>query len=352
MKRNMSDQVHEAYKDNLYSSEGGGNHLLKCKAGDEGPDCEDRLAEIYFDKTRYGQSGTSNTLADISSFLPSATGFANTLVDQIKNDNTDFDSREDGFTKFETSLLNACRSLTNLNEGRVTTTHPTISGGFRGLMLDTDSLSEEFKSNYVDLDTKSFLPYFAWKHIDEMYPENERREYYLIERMHTLTKYVFILYILHMNVLGATLDEAIKQYLEKVMTSLVKESLVLTNIGNPDVFSLDDTTAENVKLSSKVRTRSELLLKNKRVVQSAQDNLRSLVDIDKHVQRTRTVAWYAMMLLLVLLALSVAGMSFSYARGRNGEVYLVAGVLVLGVLAFEAFKGAERLFSLPSSVVQ
>lgn len=341
----MSDQVHEAYKDNLYSSEGGGNHLLKCKAGDEGPDCEDRLAEIYFDKTFYGQGTNSNTL--INSFLPSTAGFANTLADQIINENIDFDSREDGFTKFETSLLKACR----LNSS-VTTTHPTISGDFRGLMLDTDSLSDDFKSKYENLDTTFFRPYFAWKHIDEMYPENERREYYLIERMHTLTKYVFILYILHMNVLGAAPDAAIKQYLEKVMTSLVKESLVLTNIGNPDVFSLDDTTAENVKLSSKVRTRSELLLKNKRVVQSAQDNLRSLVDIDKHVQRTRTVAWYAMMLLLVLLALSVAGMSFSYARGRNGEVYLVAGVLVLGVLAFEAFKGAERLFSLPSSVVQ
>lgn len=349
MKRNMADQVHQAYRDNLYSGESADNHLLKCKEGSDDPaTCLDRFAEIYFDGAYYGVSPAptiGSNITEITTFVPtSVSDFADKLADKIVGQ-VSFDSREDGFTNFETVLLETCRYLNTLSA--TSTDHPQVpTQNFRELMVETGKLPDDFKSKYATIDTSTFRPYFAWKHIDEMYPENERREYYLIERMHILTKYVFILYILQPS---ERQDRFV--YLEQVMTSLVKESLALTDIGNPDVFSLDDTTAENVKLSSKVRKRSELLLQNKGVVQSAHDNLRSLVDVDNHVQRTRAVAWYAMMLLLVLLALSVAGMSFSYARGRTGEVYLVAGVLVLGVLAFEAFKGAERLFSLPSSVV-
>ena len=54
----------------------------------------------------------------------------------------------------------------------------------------------------------------------------------------------------------------------------------------------------------------------------------------------------------LLLALSVAGMAYAYARGRTGELYLVGGLLILGVFAFEAFKGAEQLMVLPASVFE
>jgi hypothetical protein len=59
-----------------------------------------------------------------------------------------------------------------------------------------------------------------------------------------------------------------------------------------------------------------------------------------------------MIALLVVLVVAGASLMYSYARGMTGEVYLVAIIIVTGVFSFEAFRGAERIFSLPPSTFE
>lgn len=362
--------VLKAYKENLYAAGDGGNHLLEFitnmrPSGSSDPGVK-RLSELYFDPGYYGIGNTtvSDGGSGISTFLPpepaafmtalatnllAAASFTGTASDSDLT--SPFSEPINLFDMFHTALLETCRAqaVVKMNGGAAVTHPNPPTSGFLELI---NAPQQNFEDAYTT--PLAFRPYFAWKYIDEVYPEAERREYYLIERMHVLTKFVFILFLLHPTVTkpaeGSEANMTI--FLNWAMTLLVKLSLELTSIGDPDSVSIDDSATKNVELSNRVRQDSEVLLKNKGVVQRAQDNLRSLVDVDRHVQASRNRAWYLMVVLIVVLAASVAGMAAAYSRGYTGEVYLVASILLLGVLSFEAFNGAEQLFSLPTSVLE
>ena len=340
----MTDKVLDSYKEHLYSKDTN-THLLECASGSTG--CEPkRLSERYFDKTKYDKDNDFGVTDDLR----------DELMNEVVANDQEFPGMSEIGDWFTTRIKNACQSQLTLQTG--VTQHPALpSTGLRELSESTNlstDLSDDFKSSYATpTDFSVLLPYFVWKYIDEMYPVEERRDYFLIERMHLLTKLVFILHILNPSYFQTTDADSLVPILDKIMTFLVKQSLIYTSIGDPTTdISLDDASSQNVALSHKVRENSDNLIEKKGIVQKTQDNLRSLVNVDKHVQSTRKVAWYVMVVLVILLAISVAGMAYAYARGRTGEVYMVASFLVLGVVAFEAFKGAERLFALPTSVFE
>lgn len=357
--------IHGAYQANLYSTDSTDatetKHLLEC-VGDI-KECENesdkRLSELYFVPAYYDAAGTQ-PLKRIGSFgiLPDAingniTPRANLLTElqaacKTESESLQASSIEQISEWFTARLATACVKLANVDLGGDDVDLSTLqSAEFRRQLLDND-YPDPLKNNYSNPDI--FRPYMAWKHIDHMYPQSERKDYFMIERMHTLTKIVFILSILKPDN-TAQEDTVILDLLNKIMTFLVKQSLEFESVGNPHTnSSVDDVAKSNIELSRDVRDNSDVLLNNKEVVQKTQDNLRSLVDVDKHVQSARNRAWYTMVLLVVILALSVAGMAYAYARGRTGEVYLVGGVLILGVVAFESLRGAERLMALPASV--
>ena len=345
-----------AYKDNLYSEGDSDKHLLECVANVSDSDCsaneKKRLSELYFDPSYYEENANSSTVTlDDFKILPdqNQTVFKTNLIGQVSSTSKSFSSIGDIDSWFTECLKKATlATLAQVGDPNADDTFPDLTpSDFKGHLLAgnfPDALEDKYTSNTVSV----FRPYMAWKHIDHMYPEEERTEYFLIERMHTLTKLVFILSILKPE----TENSALLDTLNKIMTFMVKQSLEYTSVGDPRTnASIDDSTMTNVELSRKVRADSESLLENKEIVQKFQDNLRSLVDVDKSVQSARTRAWYMMLFLVVVLVLSVAGMVYAYARGRTGEIYLLGGVLVLCVMAFEAFKGGERLMLLPASIV-
>ena len=349
----------DAYKDNLYSGGDSTKHLLECAANvsrcDDSDNGKKRLSEIYFDPYYYGNA-TSKTVTGFGefTFLPgrlNTPAFKTELINQVSSDaDKSFSSIGDIDSWFSECLKQAIIAQVEKIDSNAADTIPALTASdFKSHLLNKtypDALNQKYTTETV----KMFRPYMAWKHIDHMYPQEERSEYFLIERMYTLTKLVFILSILKPTSASSTVE--LLGILNKIMTFMVKESLEFTTVGDPQTTtSIDDSTMTNVALSRSVRDNSESLIENKEIVQKFQDNLRSLVDVDKSVQSARTGAWYMMLFLVVVLVLSVAGMAYAYARGRTGELYLVGGVLVLGVVAFEAFKGAERLMVLPASIL-
>lgn len=193
----------------------------------------------------------------------------------------------------------------------------------------------------------------AWKHIDIMFPVEEREKYGFIQRLYTLTKFVFMFQVLDPTKLSGD-DKLIAEALcEELILHLYKDILQFTTIGDgTSGLQIDDVYADNTKLTHDIRNNSETLIKNKDRVTLTQNNLRSLANLERHVQKTRNLTWYMMIALLVVLVVAGASLMYSYARGMTGEVYLVAIIIVIGVFSFEAFRGAERIFSLPPSTFE
>lgn len=400
---NMAKSVLHAYKHHLYvpenSEDGGGTQqLLKYHPSVDGEEQQARLSELYFHLLYYGIDTNTgddpptfgeSVLANFT-FMPTSTGeisksFRKALLSKLPADVTAvsgswFTDHDTVDTWFSGVLKEAC------TEAAVVKTDSDTGVPVPQLALDRINtsfhrrylLGEEVGENSDDLlattrtsmnetytNPSALRPYFAWKYIDIMFPGVERNEYFLIERVHLLTKLVFIIAMIHPK--ASTLDstgatqliedhdkaDVVLDIIGRAIVFIVKKSLVYTNIGDATTdLSIDDDETRNSELSHMIHNNSKTLIKNKDIVQKTQDNLRSLVNVDGYVKKTRTRAWYTMVVLLVLLGLVVGSMAFAYSRARTGEMYLIGGIVVLGVLAFEAFKGAERLFSLPASVFE
>jgi hypothetical protein len=193
----------------------------------------------------------------------------------------------------------------------------------------------------------------AWKHIDIMFPVEERGKYGFIHRLYTLTKFVFMLKVLDPTKVNTANKPIALALCEELILHLYKDILQFTTIGDgTSGLQIDDVYADNTKLTHDIRNNSETLIKNKDRVTLTQNNLRSLANLERHVQKTRNLTWYMMIALLVVLVVAGASLMYSYARGMTGEVYLVAIIIVTGVFSFEAFRGAERIFSLPPSTFE
>ncbi len=193
----------------------------------------------------------------------------------------------------------------------------------------------------------------AWKHIDVMFPVEEREKYGFIHRLYTLTKFVFMLKVLDPTKVNDANKQIAGALCEELILHLYKDILQFTTIGDgTSGLQIDDVYADNTKLTHDIRNNSETLIKNKERVKLTQNNLRSLANLEKHVQKTRNLTWYMMIALIVVLVVAGASLMYSYARGMTGEVYLVAIIIVTGVFSFEAFRGAERIFSLPPSTFE
>lgn len=387
----------QAYKTHLYvvseneGSEGGNKPLLKHHPVVHGEEEKLRLSELYFHLPYYGvdQSSTDDppnfgdsAIADFT-FMPSS-DVATTIRQNLLNNITaspvseswfvDHDSLDAWFSQI---LKQACLDAAGLKQD------PDSGSSMPHLSLETIKssfyrrylLNEQTNEDIADIlsttrasmaetytNPEALRPYFAWRYIDVMYPGTERVEYFLVERVHLLTKIVFIMAMFHPKgaVPAGTIDgidgldfSKVLDVLGRLIVFMVKQSLVYTSIGDPTTeISIDDDAKRNSELSHKIHNNSRTLIKNKDYVQRTQDNLRSLVNADKYVKSTRTRAWYTMVGLVVLLALAVGSMAVSYARGRTGEMNLIAGVIVLGVVAFEAVKGIDKLFTLPVSVFE
>lgn len=402
----MGDSIIQAYRYHLYSvpenagagaGAGAGNQpLLKFHPSVDGEQKE-RLSEFYFYLPFYRVGSETSTPPEFGgspianfTFMPTvevSKSFRNSLITKFPEDINDisdssFSSLDNIDNWFSGKLKEACL------EAAVRKTDPDSPTGELKPEIAIDSIQASFYRRYLlgeeaqdesdDILTttnesieatyenpSALRPYFAWRYIDIMFPGSERNEYFLVQRVHLLTKVVFIMAMLHPkadanDVSGGSgrIEEhsrfsVVIDIIGRLIVFLIKESLVYTSIGDPTTdISIDDDAQRNSELSHKIHNNSKTLIRNKNIVQKTQDNLRSLVNVDSYVKSTRKVAWYTMLGLIVLLVLAVASMAFSYARGRTGEMYLVAGVIVLGVVAFEAFKGVEKLFALPVSVFE
>ena len=228
------------------------------------------------------------------------------------------------------------------------------------LLLPTSSTpvsqtpSKEMILASIDAEYASTTPLLAWNHIDIMFPFEEREKYGFIQRLYTLTKFVFMLKLLDPTKITDTTNKATSiSICQELILHLYKDILQFTTIGDgTSGLQIDDVYADNTKLTHDIRNNSETLIKNKDRVTLTQNNLRSLANLERHVQKTRNLTWYMMIALLVVLVVAGASLMYSYARGMTGEVYLVALIIVIGVFSFEAFRGAERIFSLPPSTFE
>lgn len=247
------------------------------------------------------------------------------------------------------SVLEAqCKSLAALKPGQNEPTffasldsHKPFIGN--ALLKGLDSIGSTYTHLAKSLQDAYTYPeyilvWFAWIHSDSMFANST---YALVEKLSFITRCMFMMGLLYSE----------PAFLENIILVILKTYLVHTEAGNTNTNNaLDDVTKTNTYLSNDIHDVSRELLLKRDQVEKTQDNIRSLVVADKSVQQIRNRAWWVMIALVVLLVLSVIGLAAAYLMDKTSEIYLVSGLLVLGVLGFEAFKGAELLFSIDSNI--
>jgi hypothetical protein len=302
-----------------------------------------RLTKLYFHDNMYAENVIGVTYTEFTQ--PIISGFIKT------NDRTDLISKSTQSIQPLTlaQIANKTKSeIFNVFKSRLELLLPTSSTPV-SQTPSRDMILASIGAAYA-----STTPLLAWNHIDIMFPFEEREKYGFIQRLYTLTKFVFMLKLLDPTKITDTTHKATSiSICQELILHLYKDILQFTTIGDgTSGLQIDDVYADNTKLTHDIRNNSETLIKNKDRVTLTQNNLRSLANLERHVQKTRNLTWYMMIALLVVLVVAGASLMYSYARGMTGEVYLVAIIIVIGVFSFEAFRGAERIFSLPPSTFE
>lgn len=379
--------VWSKFGEHMYKPDGEGDKAMLEKRRLADGAVVTRLVPLYFHPVMYGLS-TLNTATPPPTIdgTTVAPFYGDTISKSVREkllaeiiiqdatksvDPSKFANTEALVAWFDTILLKACRAaaLKKANASDVNFTN-TPALFFRKYLLNPDSTDETVKTTVDNIKAAyaapdAMRPYIAWKSIETELPKDERDGFFLVERVYTLAVAVFVMQSL--NPAATVLDSSTNKSApisstpaklqkslsvgEHVIMLLVRGTLAQTAIADPNVpGSIDKLTRSNVEISRDIHSNSERLIENKNVVQKTQDNLRSLVSIDTFVQRQRKTALICMIGLIVLAALVVAGLGFAFYLGRNGEMYLLALLVTLAVVIFEAFRGAERLFALPASV--
>lgn len=185
-------------------------------------------------------------------------------------------------------------------------------------------------------------PYYAFIYID-MIESTESTDSDMFARAKKLAKAVFLLNHLDLSAPNA------QETFEAITLELVNEVHEFST-GSGSTESLEAANARNVETSTKVRNNSDLLLKNRDIVQMTQDRLRALSSSDEHAQRMRTYGWGYMIAAIVVAVTVFASFVFLYLNRRQAEIYLIGAMVSTVVVFFEAFRGAERLLAIPDSV--
>lgn len=335
----------------LYSSDSDGTNGIQNPIDSTDPN----ILPFYTNDSISDSSGTTKTVrGKMYDHLDAL--FTADVIEDAK-----FTSPTSLFTWFETSLKESCDEIASRKQGASFLDYSgwgSLEKEFYELYFKEnrqaqnayDAVFDLLENNYDN--PQAYRPYIAWKFIDVMFPAIDRNNFFMIDRVHILMKFVFVLGTFHMESTGY--DQKYDVFHNRVFTLLIKQSLFYKEFGGADddngQLTLEEMKEKNVLLSRKVRENSHVLNRNKETVQTTQDNLRTLVNVDSYIHSTRNMAWYFMVGLIVVLVLVSSAMAFSYSRGRNAEVYLVALIVILGVFSFEAFKGAEKVLSLPKSM--
>lgn len=309
-----------------------------------------RLTKLYFDEGMYDEAASIPTF--VPAYIPTiASKFVNnTFRNGIFSSSTQPLSSNLFQNKSKEEIYNIFKTkLESYISGLSTTTTVTPASLPNTTITGTELLDALKVTTYAPKNTL-----MAWNHIDVMFPETERSEFGFIQRLHTITKFVFMLKVLDPSKVTDTDKKAIALNLcQELLLHLYKDILQFTTLGDgTSGTQIDDVFADNTRLTHEIRNNSKTLIKNKDRVKLTQNNLRSLANLEKHVQKTRNMTWYTMIAILAVLVIGGVSMAYSYARGMTGEVYLLASIIVIGVFSFEAFRGAERIFSLPPSTFE